>query len=175
MVLSKMEGQQWLSCWIILQLQRQSRQTLVSPRLLTLFPSKTLKETKKMRSCSGLDNFYQYWTVYPLKPCYRYLTGSWQKFTFCWRHQTFENSEKSLKNSILLQNNIHALEEWSKFWNLRFHPKTLRLTLENIRHFHPYRLGDTMLEHVFSEKDLSVIFGWNLAFEEHILWGKQTQ
>ena len=46
--------------------------------------------------------------------------------------------------------------------NLAFHvPSEIisRLTLgkfENIRHFYPYWLGDTMLEYVFSEKDLGV-------------------
>ena len=64
-------------------------------------------------------------------------------------------------------------KEWSKIWLLRFHPKKCHvLTLgkfDNIRHAHPYQLGDTVLEHVFSEKDLRVIFESNLSFEEHIL------
>ena len=79
----------------------------------------------------------------------------------------------SRQDSILLQNDINALEEWSRIWLLRFHPKKCHvLTLgkfDNIRHAHPYQLGDTVLEHVFSEKDLGVIFDSNLSFEEHIL------
>ena len=79
----------------------------------------------------------------------------------------------SRQDSILLQNDINALEEWSRIWLLRFHPKKCHvLTLgkfDNIRHAHPYQLGDTMLEHVFSEKDLGVIFNSDLSFEEHIL------
>ena len=79
----------------------------------------------------------------------------------------------SRQDSILLQNDINALEEWSRIWLLRFHPKKCHvLTLgkfDNIRHAHPYQLGDTVLEHVFSEKDLGVIFDSDLSFEEHIL------
>ena len=79
----------------------------------------------------------------------------------------------SHQDSILLQNNINVLEEWSRIWLLRFHPKKCHvLTLgkfDNIRHAHPYQLGDTVLGHVFSEKDIGVIFGSDLPFEEHIL------
>ena len=79
----------------------------------------------------------------------------------------------SLEDSILLQNDINALEKWSKTWLLNFHPNKCNvLTLgkfENISHSHDYRLGDTTLEHVFSEKDLGVIIDSNLSFEEHIL------
>ena len=33
----------------------------------------------------------------------------------------------SLQDSILLQNDINALEKWSKIWLLRFHPKKCHL------------------------------------------------
>ena len=83
------------------------------------------------------------------------------------------NAVTSRKDSILLQNDINAPEEWSRIWLLRFHPKKCHvLTLgkfNNIRHAHPYQLGDTVLEHVFSKKDLGFIFDSNLSFEEHIL------
>ena len=79
----------------------------------------------------------------------------------------------SLQDSILLQNDINALEEWSKIWLFRFHPKKCHVLalrkVDNIRHVHPYQLGDTVLEHVFSEKDLGVIFDSDLSFEEHLL------
>ena len=39
---------------------------------------------------------------------------------------------------------------------------------DNIKHAHSYKLSNKMLDHVFSEKDLGVIFDSNLSFEEHI-------
>ena len=39
---------------------------------------------------------------------------------------------------------------------------------DKIKHAHSYNLGDKVLDHVFSEKDLEVIFDSDLSFEEHI-------
>ena len=57
-------------------------------------------------------------------------------------------------------------------FSLSFFMKILRKTIgkfDNIRHAHPYLLGDTVLEHVFTEKDVGLIYDSNLSFEEHIL------
>ena len=61
---------------------------------------------------------------------------------------------------------------WTTRWILRFHPgKCHVLTLgkfDNIKHAHSYKFGNKVLDHVFSEKDLGVIFDSDLSFEEHI-------
>ncbi len=75
-------------------------------------------------------------------------------------------------DAIKLQQDIDAMERWSKDWLLRFHPdKCHVLTLGkfwNIKHAHPYAIGDSVLEHVDKEKDLGVIIDSDLTFEEHI-------
>ena len=40
--------------------------------------------------------------------------------------------------------------------------------LENIKHAHAYELNGQVLDHVFSEKDLAVVFDSDLTFDEHI-------
>ena len=81
------------------------------------------------------------------------------------RINSYEDAER-------VQQDIDALEKWSNDWLLRFHPdKCHVLTLgkfSNIRYAHRYTLGPIELEHVFSEKDLGVIFDSELQFEEHI-------
>ena len=76
------------------------------------------------------------------------------------------------QDAIRLQQDIDAMERWSKDWLLRFHPdKCHVLTLGkfwNIKHAHPYNIGGTVLEHVDQEKDLGVIIDSELTFEEHI-------
>ena len=68
--------------------------------------------------------------------------------------------------------NVEALDGWTTRWILRFHPgKCHVLTLgkfDNIKHAHSYKVGNKVLDHVFSEKDLGVIFDSDLSFEEHI-------
>ena len=79
---------------------------------------------------------------------------------------------KSKQDSLDLQSNVEALDRWTTRWILRFHPgKCHVLTLgkfDNIKHAHSYKLGNKVLDHVFSEKDLGVIFDSDLSFEEHI-------
>jgi len=78
----------------------------------------------------------------------------------------------SREDSLILQKDINSLERWSREWLLKFHPdKCHVLTLGkfgNIKHAHPYALGERELEHVFIEKDLGVVFDSELTFEEHI-------
>ena len=45
---------------------------------------------------------------------------------------------------------------------------------DNIKHAHSYKLGNKVLDHVFSEKDLGVIFDSDLSFEEHIQPSKKA-
>jgi len=76
------------------------------------------------------------------------------------------------QDAIKLQQDIEAMEKWSKDWLLKFHPdKCHVLTLGkfwNIKHAHPYAIGESVLEHVDKEKDLGVIIDSNLTFDEHI-------
>ena len=78
----------------------------------------------------------------------------------------------SIQDSLLIQEDIEALEEWSKDWLLCFHPDKCHVLtlgkLENIKHAHPYSLGGNQLEHVFSEKDLGILIDAALSFDEHI-------
>ena len=79
----------------------------------------------------------------------------------------------NVEDSLILQKDIDALEEWSRKWLLKFHPDKCHVLtigkLCNIAHAHPYALENQVLEHVFSEKDLGVTFDSNLTFEEHIM------
>lgn len=78
----------------------------------------------------------------------------------------------SIHDSLAIQEDIDALEEWSKDWLLSFHPDKCHVLtlgkLENIKHAHPYSLGGNQLEHVFSEKDLGILIDAELSFDEHI-------
>ena len=77
------------------------------------------------------------------------------------------------EDSKILQTDIDALEKWSKDWLLKFHPdKCHVLTLgkfDHIPHAFPYSLGDEVLDHVFSEKDIGITIDSELTFEEHIM------
>ena len=75
-------------------------------------------------------------------------------------------------DSIQLQHDIDALDEWTSKWLLKFnsdkcHVLTMGKT-EDIKHTHNYKIGHEELDHVFSEKDLGVTFDTDLEFEEHI-------
>ena len=77
-----------------------------------------------------------------------------------------------IDDSIMMQNDIYALEKWSNDWLLKFHPdKCHVLTIgkhSNIQHAHRYVLNDIELEHVFIEKDLGILIDSELTFQEHI-------
>lgn len=78
----------------------------------------------------------------------------------------------SENDSISLQQDIDKLESWSKAWLLSFNTEKCHVLslgrIENTQHTHRYKLYDEELEHVFTEKDLGVIFDAELKFEEHI-------
>ena len=78
----------------------------------------------------------------------------------------------SENDSIIVQNDIETLEQWTNDWLLKFNIKKCHvLTIgkhENIQHTHRYTLENSELEHVAEEKDLGVTFDSELTFEEHI-------
>lgn len=71
-----------------------------------------------------------------------------------------------------LQNDINHLEDWSSKWRLSFNTEKCHvLTLgkfENIRYTSHYTICGSQMEHVYTEKDLGVVFDEDLTFEEHI-------
>ena len=79
---------------------------------------------------------------------------------------------QNLDDSLQLQEDLTKLEGWSQQWLLSFHPDKCKiLTLgkhENIPHAYQYKLFDTVLEHIFQEKDLGVIIDSDITFEDHI-------
>lgn len=78
----------------------------------------------------------------------------------------------SADDALILQEDIHTLEDWSKLWLLNFHPdKCHILTLgkfENIRHAHRYKICDREMEHVSEENDLGITIDSEMRFHEHI-------
>lgn len=76
------------------------------------------------------------------------------------------------KNSVLIQNDIDKMQNWSSTWLLDFHRDKCHILtlgkLQNIKHAHNCCLGDTQLEHAFKKKDLGVVFDTDLLFEDHI-------
>ena len=78
----------------------------------------------------------------------------------------------SAEDSVKLQRDLKALEDWSKKWLLQFNAdKCHVLTLgkiENIVHSHRYELYDEELDHVFEETDIGVTIDHELKFEDHI-------
>ena len=63
---------------------------------------------------------------------------------------------RTQNDSVLLQNDMDGMQNWSNTWLLNFHPDKCHVLtlgkLQNIKHAHNYRLGDTELEHVISTK-----------------------
>ena len=75
-------------------------------------------------------------------------------------------------DSLQLQRDIDALDDWTMKWLLKFNSDKCHVLtmgkIEDIKHTHHYKIGNHELDHVFSEKDLGVMFDTDLAFEEHI-------
>ena len=75
-----------------------------------------------------------------------------------------------------LQNDIDVLHNWALVNKMNFHPdkcKVLKITNETEKKYfvlpfdrYPYRLGNTYLEYVNSEKDLGVIINTKLSWDE---------
>ena len=78
----------------------------------------------------------------------------------------------SKEDTMTLQSDIQLLEDWSHTWLLNLHPdKCHILTLgkfENTKYTHCYKICGYEIEHVFEEKDLSVVFDSELSFKDHI-------
>ena len=79
----------------------------------------------------------------------------------------------SRNDAIILQSDMHKLEDWSRTWGLDFNSdKCHVLTMgkfEDIKHTHRYTVFNQEMEHVFEEKDLDVTFDAELTFAEHIM------
>ena len=75
-------------------------------------------------------------------------------------------------DSKKLQEDINALDEWTKKWLLKFNADKCHVLtvgkLEDTKHTHRYQISSKELEHVFNEKDLGVVFDTELTFDEHI-------
>ena len=75
-------------------------------------------------------------------------------------------------DSLILQDDLDALDNWSKRWLLEFNADKCHVLtigrIENISHTHNYAIDDEELEHVFEEKDLGVTVDFELSFNEHI-------
>ena len=79
-------------------------------------------------------------------------------------------------DSISLQKDIDALHNWSSINKMIFHPnkcKVLSVTNQTVKKYFvlpfdrfPYRLGETYLSYVNSEKDLGVIVNTHLSWHE---------
>ena len=79
----------------------------------------------------------------------------------------------SRNDAIILQSDMHKLEDWSRTWGLDFNSdKCHVLTMgkfENIKHTHRYTGYNQEMEHVSEEKGLGVTFDAELTFAEHIM------
>ena len=81
---------------------------------------------------------------------------------------------KNGEDIAALQRDLVRLEQWSSTWLLKFHPgKCVVLTLgilekiERPRAF-LYEINDTILEHMFEERDLGVYIDSKMKFDVHI-------
>ena len=68
-----------------------------------------------------------------------------------------------------LQQDLHILDEWSKKWLLKFHPKKCKyMTIGKDDGQFKYTLQGQQLQKVQEEKDIGVIIDDKLSFEGHI-------
>ena len=71
-----------------------------------------------------------------------------------------------------LQTDIHALQEWSDKWLLRFHPekcKAMRIGKSRVEKWdYSLKEGLPPMEYVDSEKDIGVVIDNKLSFNQHI-------
>jgi hypothetical protein len=76
-------------------------------------------------------------------------------------------------DKVSLQEDLNAMEQWSKTWLLEFHPDKLKLIHMNIKHEEvesDYKVGEYTVKGVQKEKDLGVIVDKRLSFEQHITY-----
>ena len=76
----------------------------------------------------------------------------------------------SIEDSVILQEDLTKLLQWSNKWLLKFHPdKCISLSInkkqENEVH---YKLGDHTLQAADQEKDIGVIIDKDLSFSQHM-------
>ena len=99
---------------------------------------------------------------------YLLLGGS----TTC-RRESLEFREICSENDLeYLQRDLACLEKWSDTWLLKFHLENCKILtvgkLKNIQRAYPYRLMEVQVEHVFKEKDLSIIIDTDRTFDGHV-------
>ena len=74
----------------------------------------------------------------------------------------------SNQDYIQLQQDILALEEWSKLWQLNFIcTKTFVMHLGRSNPHYPYYMGGIQLEAVKEHKDLGILMDSDLNFHSH--------
>ena len=78
---------------------------------------------------------------------------------------------KTRDDCRLLQQDLDALQQWERAWQMNFRPdkcKTLRFTRSHNPIHHIYTLHNTQLESVLSHKYLGIHLSTNLKFNTHI-------
>lgn len=77
----------------------------------------------------------------------------------------------SVRDCELLQDDLDALHEWSRKWNMSFNPLKCKVLSISRSHNHinyDYNVDGTVLESVGDFKDIGVVFNKNLTFTDHI-------
>ena len=77
---------------------------------------------------------------------------------------------KNLSDNVKLQKDIDLLHDWAVLNKMKFHPnkcKILSVTLKRITSQYVYKLADTPIQFVNTEKDLGVNFNSALTWTEH--------
>jgi len=78
---------------------------------------------------------------------------------------------KSAHDSALLQQDLHALEQWESDWRMSFNPaKCSSISFTRLRNpiINSYSLHQTTLEHLSSVKYLGVTLSSNLTWSHHV-------
>jgi hypothetical protein len=97
-------------------------------------------------------------------------TVNGQVYIFADDTKVFKNIQKAMDGSIL-QNDLNSMSIWSDTWLLKFHPEKCKHMTIGSKHNewnNSYKLGNTKLQHINSEKDIGVIIDNQLKFDKHI-------
>lgn len=76
---------------------------------------------------------------------------------------------KTIEDCQKIQNDIDRMVEWSKRWQLRFHPDKCKILKIGDGHVeYDFQLGGAALSETQQEKDLGVIMDSTLTFKQHM-------